>query len=124
MHTHRIPSFRYCYGAKFTTDLNASGVTTCSVLAHPTLLGKSDIAGLVSPTSFALAEVDEGFNENMQAYARANLAERKVESELRVYEGTAHGFAARGNMEIEIIRKGCEAALTQAVEWFEKYLLE
>lgn len=104
------------------TDLNASGVTACSVLAHPSLLGKSDIASLGSPTSFALAEVDEGFNDKMQEYTRANLADRKIDNELHVYEGTAHGFAARGNMEIEVIRKGCEAALVQAAEWFDKYL--
>lgn len=106
------------------TDLNASGITACSVLAHPSLVGKSDIAGLVSPTSFALAEVDDNFNDKMQAYVRATLAERKVDNELRVHEGTAHGFASRGNMEIETIKKGYQAALTQAAEWFEKYLLE
>jgi carboxymethylenebutenolidase len=115
--------FSYCWGAKYVTDLNSAGVTTCSVLAHPSRLKKEDIASLKGPTSFALGEVDHAFSEDMITFSKKKLDELKVANEFVVYEGTTHGFAARGNLDIEVIRKGYEGALAQTAAWFTKYLL-
>ena len=52
------------------------------------------------------------------------IFERKGEGrcELVVYEGAKHGFAVRGNPEVEReLRQGVEAE-DQAVKWFTKWL--
>lgn len=40
-----------------------------------------------------------------------------------VYEGTAHGFAARPNLKRPEIKKAHEEAFEQAVIWFQKTLV-
>jgi len=45
-----------------------------------------------------------------------------VEYEIKVYKGTAHGFAARPNLEYPEVKEGFEQAFKQAVEWFNKTL--
>lgn len=88
------------------------------------MLEKADISSLVTPTAFALAELDEAFSDAMRIFAGADLEKRKIAHEITTYEGTAHGFAARGNLKIELVRKGWEGALVQASEWFKRYLLD
>jgi carboxymethylenebutenolidase len=86
------------------------------------MLAKKDLVALSSPSAFALAESDAAFPENMVAAAKGAL-DGRIPHELIVYPGTCHGFAARGDLSIESVRKGAEGAHAQAVAWFRKYLL-
>jgi carboxymethylenebutenolidase len=91
------------------------------VYAHPSLLKKADLDALSAPASFALAESDDAFDDPLVAHAKTAL-DGRVANELVVYPGTCHGFAARGDLNIESVRKGAEGAHTQAANWFRKYL--
>jgi dienelactone hydrolase len=113
---------RYCYGAKIVVDLNLAGLTDCTAVAHPSMISKADLTNLKTPISFALAEADDQFSPPMAEYTQVTLKEKNLPFELEVYEGTCHGFASRGDLTIEKVKKGCEGSIVQAVNWYKKYL--
>ncbi|KAG5646392.1 hypothetical protein DXG03_003715 [Asterophora parasitica] len=45
-----------------------------------------------------------------------------LEYEFKDYKGTAHGFAARPNLEIPEVKEAFERAFQQTVDWFAKTL--
>jgi dienelactone hydrolase len=114
---------RYCFGGKLGAELNAKGLTDATVLAHPSLITKADIDALKTPSTFALSELDHAFDESMTEYVQKTLKD-KIPMEVVTYPGTVHGFASRGDLSVESVRKGSEGAMVQAVNWFKKYLAE
>jgi hypothetical protein len=112
----------YCYGGRLVADLDQTGMLACGVYAHPSLMKKADLDKLSAPASFALAESDGAFDGSFIAHAKTAL-NGSVANELVVYPVTCHGFAARGDLNIESVRQGVEGAHAQAVDWFRKYLL-
>jgi carboxymethylenebutenolidase len=114
----------YCYGAKMVVETNKAGLTQASGLVHPSMLKESDIDALKTPTTFALAELDDAFPDSLHKFSEKKLAEKKVVSEFVVYEDTTHGFASRGDLELEATRKGQEGATQQIAQWFSKHLLD
>jgi dienelactone hydrolase len=105
-----------------TAELNASTLTDASVFCHPSLLALADIDSLRSPAAFALAELDDAFPEKTRTLSEKKLSEKKLDHEFVVYDGTTHGFAMRGNLDVEVIRKGQQGAIDQTAQWFIKYL--
>jgi carboxymethylenebutenolidase len=113
---------RYCYGGRLVADCDQAGLLACGVYAHPSLMKKADLDKLSAPASFALAESDGAFDSSLIAHAKTALNGR-IANELVVYPGTCHGFACRGDLNIESVRQGVEGAHAQAVDWFRMYLL-
>jgi hypothetical protein len=98
------------------------------------------LSSLTSPSTFALAELDHNFSDSMRQIAESYLNENKIDSEFVVvrvsrcialtlvmvfqYPGTTHGFAARGNLSIDIVKEGFEGAFAQTASWIRKNLLD
>jgi dienelactone hydrolase len=114
---------RYCYGGKLCAMLSFEGLSDATALAHPSMLNKSDLNGLKTPTRFLLAEVDDQFTDDLLAYAKSATQKSGIPAEFTVYPGTCHGFAARGNLGIESVKNGFDGHVIESVAWFKKYLM-
>jgi dienelactone hydrolase len=80
------------------------------------MIYKPDLDNLKTPTRFLLAELDNSFKPDMVEYAKETLAKKGVPAEFTTYPGTCHGYAARGNLAIESVRKGFEGRLIESVQ--------
>lgn len=120
----KLGAIGYCYGAKMVAESNASDLIDASAFVHPSGLSDADIDWLKTPATFALAELDNAFSDEMRIASEKKLKEKGVNAEFVVYDGTTHGFAVRGDMKEEATRKGQEGAIAQASGWFGKFLAE
>jgi dienelactone hydrolase len=74
------------------------------------------------PLSLACAEVDQIFPPEKRAKTEEILAKTGVPYESRVFGGTQHGFAVRGDLTNPKHKYAKEAAFTQATLWFDEFL--
>ncbi|KAI0044563.1 dienelactone hydrolase endo-1,3,1,4-beta-D-glucanase [Auriscalpium vulgare] len=123
----KIGAVGYCFGGTLAVRLAGTGLISTAVIAHPGGNSAAQIEAIKVPISWACAEEDEAFAEKKRAQAESSLEKRKgtdnaVDYEFKIYKGTAHGFAARPNLEIPDVKAGWEGALEQAVAWFKKTL--
>ncbi|KAJ7775613.1 Alpha/Beta hydrolase protein [Mycena maculata] len=122
----KIGAIGYCFGGGIATRVGATtDLFDSIVLAHPSPPTDADIKAIKAPTAWTCAEDDMAIKPARLEEIKALYADRKgkdtfVESEFRVYPGTAHGFAARPNFAYPEVKEGFEKAFTQAVEWFNK----
>jgi dienelactone hydrolase len=86
------------------------------------LLEDAEAEAIKGPLSLACAEVDEIFPPEKRAKTEAILAKTKQPYESRVFGGTNHGFAVRGDMSDPKQKYAKEAAFTQATLWFDEFL--
>ena len=133
----KIYAIGYCFGARYVMDLILEGgdnMISKAAFAHPSQLRvPEDFEKLLNiPTSkripllFLTCENDPQFPKESQAKADEMLEKLNNGSEntgrkmyKRVYyEGNDHGFAVRGDVSVEHVRKAKEDAFKQAVDWF------
>jgi dienelactone hydrolase len=142
----KIYAIGYCFGARYVMDLileGADGKGNDSILskaafAHPSQLRvPEDFERLLEippsrriPLLFLTCENDPQFPKEAQSKADEMLEKLNVTTEgnegnkkmmyKRVYyEGNDHGFAVRGDVSLEHVKKAKEDAFKQAVEWFK-----
>ncbi|KAI5779709.1 Alpha/Beta hydrolase protein [Geopyxis carbonaria] len=126
----------YCWGGRYACLLTHSnrwmtsdgafkqgGFVQAAYVAHPSLLEiPTEIEAISRPTSFALGERDDSLPmKDVDRIREALTKNSNRDSEVIVYEGAKHGFAIRGNVEVESEKKNWDAAVNQAVDWFRKY---
>ncbi|EIN09724.1 alpha/beta-hydrolase [Punctularia strigosozonata HHB-11173 SS5] len=120
----KLGAVGYCYGGKFSVHFNGTGDLTASVACHPSMLNIDDIKAIQKPISFACAESDAQFGDQLRTEAEKTLkAKSGLEAEFVLYANTVHGFAARPNLEIDDVRKGFEGALAQTCRFLSKHLV-
>ncbi|KAJ7044082.1 dienelactone hydrolase [Mycena alexandri] len=124
----KIGAIGYCFGGGIATRVGATtDLFQSIVLAHPSPPTDAQLRAIKAPTAWSAAEDDMGIKAARMDDITALYAGRKgkadfVEYEIKVYKGTAHGFAARPNLEYPEVKEGFEQAFKQAVEWFNKTL--
>ncbi|OAG37337.1 hypothetical protein AYO21_08414 [Fonsecaea monophora] len=120
-----------------TIDGGSERLIDAQFNGHPSYLNESAdmirraIEEFRVPYSSAVAGDDWEFNAQVANNIEANIRERLSEGsgdgnedykyEFKVYKGCKHGFCVRAK-EDEINMEGYNAALLQAVNWFNKYL--
>ncbi|KAH8923224.1 alpha/beta-hydrolase [Atractiella rhizophila] len=114
----------YCLGAHFCgLAAQDPNLIKCAVLCHP---GGKVSAEMIKkakvPLSFACGEEDYVLSNKERDAIQEVLKSLDVESELKIYDGCNHGFAARPDLSDEEQKKGFEKALQQTVDWFKKYV--
>lgn len=117
----------YCYGGSAAIRTSSRNLFNSAVICHPGPTSIAEIKAISVPVSWVCAEDDVWFGTSMRLKTEAAFAERRgtdkfVEYEFVVYKGTAHGFAARPDLEVPEIKEGQERAFQQAVAWFKKSL--
>ncbi|KAF8148245.1 dienelactone hydrolase endo-1,3,1,4-beta-D-glucanase [Crassisporium funariophilum] len=118
----------YCYGGATAVRLAGTDIVHSAVICHPGPFSMAQVNSIKVPTSWVCAEEDIFVPDSLRLSAEASLAQRKgqdsfVEYEFKVYKGTAHGFAARPNLNLPEIKEAHEQAFEQTVSWFQKTLL-
>jgi dienelactone hydrolase len=99
------------------------GFVHAAFAAHPSLLVvPGEVAACARPVSFALGDCDELMPVKTVEGIKSAVATLGGENEVTVYEGGQYGFAVRGDASKVVEREMLEAATTQAVEWFKRFL--
>ena len=105
-------------------DLLVAGDVECATVAHPSLLTPADLDAVKQagrPVLFNLAEHDEYFTLGMREFADGVFGDDD-RFQRRVWEGTSHGFATRGNVKVDTIRAAKEGAFEASAEWIKRNL--
>ncbi|EIW82821.1 dienelactone hydrolase endo-1,3,1,4-beta-D-glucanase [Coniophora puteana RWD-64-598 SS2] len=124
----KIGAVGYCFGGSMAARLGATDAFNSVVIVHPGGLSDEQLKAIKVPTSWACAEEDPGFKPQMRANAESIFKARAgkpdfIEYEFKDYPGTAHGFAARPDLNDPDVKAGYEGALEQACNWFRNTLL-
>ncbi|KAF4623970.1 hypothetical protein D9613_002402 [Agrocybe pediades] len=124
----KIGSVGYCFGGSTCVRIGSTGLVDSLVIAHPGGFKIEQVKAINVPTSWACAEADFTFSNDMRDKCEAEFASRKgkenfVDYEFKIWKGTQHGFASRPNMSIPEIKEAFEGAFEQTVGWFNKTLV-
>ncbi|KAG6829710.1 hypothetical protein H0H92_003745 [Tricholoma furcatifolium] len=122
-----IGAIGYCFGGSTAIRLGSTGLVQSVVICHPGPFSMGQAQEIKVPASWVCAEDDLFFSHSLRMRAEALFSERQgredfVDYEFRDYEGTAHGFAARPNLNLPQVAEAHEKAFLQAVDWFAKTL--
>jgi len=103
-------------------------IMDAAVICHPGPTSLKDIGNIEIPTAWVCSEEDQSFNDQKQAETEAILREKKdqkgLDYEMRLFKGTCHGFAARPNLEIDVVREAFVASGEMIRDWFKKYIVD
>ncbi|PPQ81617.1 hypothetical protein CVT25_013592 [Psilocybe cyanescens] len=118
----------YCFGGAATVRFASTDLVDAAVICHPASFPTREAEVIRVPTSWACAEVDIFWPHSKRLQVEAILASKKgketyTEYEFKDYPGTAHGFAARPNLNLPEVKDAYEQAFEQTVEWFKKTLV-
>ncbi|KAL6859521.1 dienelactone hydrolase [Trichoderma novae-zelandiae] len=119
---HRIGGVGYCFGAKYVLRHFKSGIDV-AFIAHPSFVEEDELAALSGPLSIAAAETDSIFPTTMRHKSEEILIETKQPFQINLFSGVEHGFGIRGDPSVKIQKFAKEQAFSQAVAWFDEYLL-
>ena len=112
------------------TKKERKGLVDALFVAHPARFATPQLVDAVTsyrtPVSFAHAGADMSLPAATLEATQSALAELAADGgyvhEVKVYEECAHGFAVRTRPGNQKEVEAADGALTQAVEWFDKWL--
>jgi len=123
----KIGAVGYCFGGSCAIRLGSKGLVDSLVIAHPGGVTAEQVKAIKIPSSWECAEEDPSFDPKIRLEAESIFAARKdkedyIDYEFVDYPGTAHGFAARPNLQLPEIVEAYNKALEQTISWFKKTL--
>ncbi|KAH9179171.1 dienelactone hydrolase endo-1-3,1,4-beta-D-glucanase [Lactarius sanguifluus] len=123
----RIGVVGYCFGGAMAVRLGSTDSVNTIVIAHPATLKPAQVRAIKVPASWLLAEEDFSFKDKDVKTAQSIFKEQEekpdhVDYEFKIWNGTAHGFAVRPNLQVPEVKAGYEGGLEQTVTWFKKTL--
>ncbi|RFU28800.1 hypothetical protein B7463_g7535, partial [Scytalidium lignicola] len=138
--SQKIGMTGFCWGGKYairagleSNRIDKDGekvpLVDAVVALHPSHVAlPDDVETLVVPVSYGWGLEDAGVNIEQKGmveeiHAKAKKAGRKVpEMEHKVYKPGRHGFAVRGNPDDPLEKACLEDSVTQALNWFGRWL--
>lgn len=119
----KVGAIGFCYGgwASFKLSADPSLVDAISV-AHPSMLDKTEVAGVKVPVQILSAEHDHLYTEELKQYTFEILPRTGVQWEYVYFPDMQHGFAVRGDINDKRQRDGLARAERSAVRFFKEYL--
>eukprot|EP00026_Physarum_polycephalum_P016489 Phypoly_transcript_17408.p1 GENE.Phypoly_transcript_17408~~Phypoly_transcript_17408.p1 ORF type:complete len:258 (+),score=48.60 Phypoly_transcript_17408:22-774(+) len=114
----------FCWGGWASLALAATDTVDAAAVAHPSMVRvPSDIENIKKPTLFLCAEVDRAFPAEARQQAEAIMEKKKpLYSLFKLYPGTEHGFAVRGNLNNKPEADAAMDAKNEAVAFFKRVL--
>ncbi|KAG2140182.1 dienelactone hydrolase [Suillus clintonianus] len=109
----------YCFGAPFVMDMCSDRTVVAGALAHPAFLDESHFEKL--DRALILAEDDLLFPLASRRRAEDIMVSRKCTYYLQVFSGIKHGFAVRGNPDIDTERWAKEQSARGIKDWFDRF---
>jgi len=114
-------SVGYCFGAPHVMNECAKDTVVAGAIAHPAFLNESHIQNSKKPIFFSCAEVDHTFPPESRHITEKILAENKQIYHFQLFSGVAHGFALRGNPDVENERWAKEHSAKSIADWFDRF---
>lgn len=120
----RIGVAGYCWGGKYSVLLGANDKVQAIVSAHPSgITMPRDIINLKKPAYFICAPNDYTFSNANMEETKKILSEKGPESIVKLYPGSKHGFAVRGDEKDPIVCAARNDALDMTIDFFIKHLV-
>ncbi|KAF8060663.1 Alpha/Beta hydrolase protein [Lyophyllum atratum] len=114
-------TYGYCFGAPYALDLATTDNVAASAFAHPAFLNEEHFTKLTKPLLLSCAEVDHTFPLESRRRAEDLLVAAKANYHIQVFSGVSHGFAVRGNPEVENERWAKEECARSVIGWFNRF---
>jgi len=111
----------YCFGAPFVLTECAKDTVSAGAVAHPAFLNESNIQTSKKPIFFSCSEVDHTFPAESRHKTEKILVDNKQTYHFQLFSGVAHGFALRGNMDVENERWAKEQSARSIGDWFDRF---
>jgi len=111
----------YCFGAPYATQLAATDDVVAAAFAHPARLTEDHLKKLKKPLLLLCAESDFTFSTESRRRAEDVLIEAKATYHIQLFSGVVHGFATRGDPNVENSRWVKEHAARTVIEWFNRF---
>lgn len=119
----KIGGLGYCFGAKYIARHYKDGIDV-GYFAHPSFVDEDELAAITGPLAISAAEIDTIFPTDKREKSDEILKASGLPYEIVLYNSVEHGFAVRGDITQPVQKEAKEKAFVQAVEWFNKHLLE
>ncbi|KIJ54241.1 hypothetical protein M422DRAFT_154039 [Sphaerobolus stellatus SS14] len=117
-----LEKYGYCFGAPFVLDICATDKVKAGAIAHPAFLNEDHFRNLKQPLMLSCAEEDSTFGSESRHKSEEILINIKAKYYYQLFAGVKHGFALRGNMEVEHERWAKEQSAYGIVSWWNRFL--
>lgn len=91
------------------------------ILAHGTLIEKSDFDKVKAPLGIVAVENDALFSDEVREEGVKTLKEKGVDVQSWVYPGVPHGFAVLGDYQDQTIQRAQEQAFDVMLGWLKEH---
>ncbi|PLB45330.1 alpha/beta-hydrolase [Aspergillus steynii IBT 23096] len=120
----RVGGVGYCFGGKYVCRYLKPGRLDVGFIAHPTMVEPDELRGIEGPLSIAAAVRDFVFTPAKRHESEEILDGLEVPYQINTFSHVEHGFAVRCDISQCRQKYAKEQAFSQAVSWFNKYLVE
>ncbi|TEB29241.1 alpha/beta-hydrolase [Coprinellus micaceus] len=111
----------YCFGAPYALEAAKNDKVVAVAFAHPSRLNENHFKQLTKPLLISAAEIDNAFSSESRRRAVDILIEKKATFHLQLFSGVAHGFATRGDIDIENTRWAKEESARSIANWLIRF---
>ncbi|RDB27331.1 Protein AIM2 [Hypsizygus marmoreus] len=111
----------YCFGGPFVLGLATTDILVAGAFAHPAFLNEDHFKKVTKPLLLSCAEIDHTFPTKSRIRAEELLVAAKATYHIQVFSGVSHGFAVRGDPDIENERWAKEESARGIVGWFNRF---
>lgn len=122
----KLAAVGFCYGGWAVFRLGAmehqNSLVDCISTAHPSLLTKKDIDGVVVPVQVLAPEVDPVYTPELKLHTFNTLQANRIPFDYQHFPGMEHIFAVRGNLDNPGERAAMLRAKNAAVAWMKLHL--
>ncbi|EIW80156.1 alpha beta-hydrolase [Coniophora puteana RWD-64-598 SS2] len=117
----KISTFGHCFGGRHAIEACVDDAFVATAIAHPGELYEEHFNVLKVPILLSCAEEDRTFPKELRRRAEDALVARKHTYHFQIFSGVSHGFAVRGNPDVENERWAKEECARGMVEWFKRF---
>ncbi|PPR06547.1 hypothetical protein CVT26_000725 [Gymnopilus dilepis] len=116
-------SVRYCFGAPYALEIATTNDVEAAAFAHPSSLNEDHFKNLRSSLCYSLVQASITLLPEAESRRRAEdiLAEGKKSYLVQIFSGVNHGFATRGDPNIEHERWAKEESARSVIGWFKRF---
>ncbi|KAF9444517.1 alpha/beta-hydrolase [Macrolepiota fuliginosa MF-IS2] len=112
----------YCFGGPHALGIAGTDQVVAAAFAHPAFLDEDDFRKLTKPLLILAAETDHTFPPESRRRAVDILQEVNATYHVRLFSGVSHGFASRGDPNVENSRWAKEEAAASVVGFFSRFI--
>ncbi|MCO5582529.1 hypothetical protein L7F22_036427 [Adiantum nelumboides] len=113
----------FCWGAKVVAELAKQDHLRAAIFCHPSFVSVEDIKDVRTPIAILAAETDRITPvDTIMQYKKALESKKEVQSFVKIYSGTSHGWVIRYNVDDAREVERAEEAHEKMFEWLQLYL--